>query len=1245
MKRCFSALLSAVLLLSLLPTAVLANENGTEPVDESQLELGMRYHVENDADDVYSNWFELFAGTYRVDLALCGSDHKAVRQLTGTDVPAFAGVVSGAYDAEADCWTVTVAEPEENGSAEGTIRYGSGDNNTIRVRYIPSHGAAVSDSDRVAANDYPATGEGKNAAVVPFTWDGAEYYFGVAEMNGPWSDPEIVPVGNCGREMQGDRSASVLSAQVFDKKDGSCTVNSDIRARLVEAGCTFALELLPTENCQYDPVDQGVDEAYKDDWKGYLFTRQTLGLWIVKAALRDGNGNVICEQYCRLDYNDGGGRPHPQTGTLILQYNGRNFFAGDETDAPRFAKGVYEAALMLATNDGWPLIGESDAGRLRWDGTIITGLMPFSRADDQGNTITLWRITVAEPEDGTTEGWIAYGEGADESRIAIGVVSTRVEDGDRVETIDYEKLPLAQKFTWRGGEYYLGVSSLWQDDEGWQEELIAPAWECCLDEGEDMGCLLSAQVFTLTGGDDQDVRSYEPVSEEVLAEMEKEYDFSLALRPTANCTYYPLVERDEYTGRTHCRFAAENFGDWDLLAKAEPKNGGGAISQRVGLRLTGAALLLRCDRMPFAAEQTVASGTVRYAELRFGNRWLSGEDGEKLTCDGEVVKEIAYSGDLFWTLTIDPDGGEGWIAYEGRSYVRLHCVPLHGDRIADNDPARVGLNTEQYDAISRNVVTPIVWHGETYYLAAAEYNSDLGKVIPYGRCSRGVIEEDGSYHDMFFGARVFQLISGRPNSDNASYQLRDDVRAAMVNEGYTFELAICPTDRGCLCYPARIPVKLSSLDPRTEKMVTAEWEKHIVTEDSVGSWIYEARMTAPNNGKVTVNRSAAAYEATHYTYVPLSSLNVDTINREIASAISAGEKKLESPELSRLVEEELYLEFIVLQLPEGEIEGQLRIPQSPCGVMLRGARHSQENGIPVIATTIRGGIENDNSTCNLESLHFIGGGRETEYLAGRVPNYAVYGRGQGIYNGCIFEDYFCALHSEEKGWPAWGGWCSVFRNNNIALHLDTTMGGNLGMDNNWFVGNGTAIQIDRAPGAYVLETSRIRFVNNGRDVVNNSGKVLWLSQNFFYHGDWEPVLWEDISEERDGSVLRLNYSDDDGLIRARNNAPEFRNRGNYNSVDRGGQPKYAAFLPWFDGWSQTQAYPLARTQDCDTFFYPNRNGGYCPPWWHDRKWYPSNVLRGKTIGEDELDGLRFSSYDGDTGESEGTFYFNVDEDN
>ena len=196
------------------------------------------------------------------------------------------------------------------------------------------------------------------------------------------------------------------------------------------------------------------------------------------------------------------------------------------------------------------------------------------------------------------------------------------------------------------------------------------------------------------------------------------------------------------------------------------------------------------------------------------------------------------------------------------------------------------------------------------------------------------------------------------------------------------------------------------------------------------------------------------------------------------------------------------------------------------------------------------------------------------------------------------------------------------------------------MLDNWFVRNDIAVQVDKCPLA-ALENTHNCFVNNEYDLINDSGMTLWMSQNFFYH-DYDvavgatpsaPTLWYAV--DGDESVLNF-YHNKNGDICAYEEMPEFNETANYNALNNG-KAQYIDFLPWFAGSNKTLAYPLARTQECNTFFYPN----WSNPYRSSDPYYPSYVQQGVTISENELDGLRFSSYDSETDTAVGTFEFSA----
>ena len=607
---------------------------------------------------------------------------------------------------------------------------------------------------------------------------------------------------------------------------------------------------------------------------------------------------------------------------------------------------------------------------------------------------------------------------------------------------------------------------------------------------------------------------------------------------------------------------------------------------------------------------------------------------ENLEWDNTIITGLNPIDDNgLWRIVLaEPTGKQatGYIEYtDGErhtSHVNITCTRSYGDEVTGEV---IKQDSDEYAKISDNLVTSFPWDGKIYYLGTAEYQKNLGDVGPFGQDERGVIREDGTYYDMFFAPRVFEYIEN-------DYKLCEDIRKEIENAGFIFKLELLPTDHGCEYYPVTIPVSLENYDSSTDRTVTETWEQHLVTEKSVGSWIYKVSIVKKSDGFVFAqNMSMASYLPNVYTYVPVTGNTGETISNSIEAGLKDHWDKLDEG-IKELVETGRRNDFVVFQLPSGEINGQIEIPDTLSLVTLRGAGFEDD----LISTTIRGGVKLGDISCNIDGVHFIGNGTTNEYLAdGVTRNSAIYGKGQGVYNGCIFENYYCAIHSSKDCAPAWGGWSSVFYKNGTALHLDTDMGGNLEMVDNWFVGNSTAILMDDAlEEIYFLQARQNRFVNNDYDLVNNSGRTMWMSQNFFYHdydetNGWTPVLW---SGEIGNGILNF-YRDEEGRICTFNQAPEFKTAKNYNTLSVDGDPQYLDFLPWFAGSNKTLAYPLARTQECNTFFYPN----WSNPYRSSDPYYPSYVQQGVTISENELDGLRFSSYDSETDTAVGTFEFSA----
>lgn len=843
---------------------------------------------------------------------------------------------------------------------------------------------------------------------------------------------------------------------------------------------------------------------------------------------------------------------------------------------------------------------------LTYDGKVVTSVV-YDSNNDSDNT---WRVTIAEPESGERSGWIEYSG----KRISIDL---RLKHGEKVESFVGKTADekLATPFEWNGQTYYLGVSD---------GEDVRPfgSGSCELqNENSRNGFMFKAQVFTLNDED-----NYVQVSDDVRAEIDKNYNIFVKVWPTESCVgyYRPLVETLQ-DGSLNCQFTTASLGTWLIEVTAIPhdaERGFTHYSQlTVSYRETQAngVLGMSYDGSGFVKSYELFAGIHRNIEFKVGNDSLNYSAihkdtpaAQKLTFGG-LISDYDYNGGGRWSITLaEPSGGEttGWIQYgtNESNRVTITILPSRGDKVEENN--RIVQGSNEFDWASRGTVMPFEWNGQTYYLGTAAWSTKK----PYAMGGCGVEEAED-----YYAASVFSLMSGEAGSMSATYQLREDIRAAMMQDGYTFELTLVPTDIGCAYYPATRDVKMNITQQGdgTETTFTSEWQGQKFSKDSVGVWVYDARLYKDEK-QVQQNLSNCKYSCNIQEKVDLEGQNVSAINREIENEL----KKFPVQE-----NDGLYNNVVTLVLPAGELEGQIVIPQTNAIVTVYGNDYGQGR----IATTLKGGIRFDNNNTNhVGFIHFIGEGKNVEWVdeENEIRNEAVYGEGQGAPEVCLFEGYHIAIHSTDR--PSWGSQDSVYINNNVAICQDGENGGQTIMRNNWFVDNNTAVVMKRSVSVDYLMSFKNRFINNEIDLSNESENVLWLSQNFFYHdfdgeNSWRPILWE----EKNG-ILVLN--NDGGLLYdSSENAPAFMD-SNYNTSKN--DVKYLNFLPLFstEGDSpKPMAYPLARTQDCSSFFYPN--------WGRDGENYPSYVLWGETISEDDLNNLRCYSFDKQNNVVTGTLDF------
>lgn len=888
---------------------------------------------------------------------------------------------------------------------------------------------------------------------------------------------------------------------------------------------------------------------------------------------------------------------------------------------------TYEGVRFEANDEGEkvprPLSGNDT---LTCDGKVVTSVVYDS--DDT------WRVTIAEPESGEQSGWIEYSG----KRISIDL---RLKHGEKVKsfvgkTADEE---LATPFEWNGQTYYLGVSD---------GEDVRPfgSGSCELqNENSRNGFMFKAQVFTLNDED-----NYVRVDDEVRAEIDKDYNIFVKVWPTESCVgyYRPLVETLQ-DGSLNCQFTTASLGTWLIEVTAIPrehKSGFTHYSQlTVSYRETQAngVLGMSYDGSGFVKSYELFAGIHRNIEFKVGNEPLNfsaiKEDApanEKLTYGG-LINKLGYMGEGCWTIELAEPQGEqttGWIQYgtDKSNRVTITVKPSHGGAV-DKDAPETKIYEQgsvEFEWASWGTVMPFEWKGETYYLGTAEWKPTINQMASPYAGQRGVNEAEA-----FYAACVFELKSGEAGNGNATYALREDIRKAMMDARYRFELTFVPTDIGCEYYPIMETVKKTVIWDESSGengRLTSEWQGQKFSKDSVGLWVYDARIIDPDGKQYQQNLSNCKYSYTTETKVWLDDSDVDSINRQIEDAIG---------DSSGQAGNGLYDGMVTFVLPSGEIEGQIVIPKTDYMISVFG--NGLENGS--ITTTIKGGIRFDNDNTNhVGYIHFIGAGKDKMWANAEktILNEAISGIGQGTPENCVFEEYDIAIHSLTR--LSWGSRNSIYLNNNVAICQNSTNGGQPFMQNNWFVGNEIAVMLKEVPVVGNLRTFQNRFVNNEMDFCNETGKpydsktgsILWVSENFFYHNrSWQPQKSDLWSEEN--GVIYLHYNGEGMLLVP--NAPSFDETGDYKDDIEA----YKVFLPRFSGWTPVYAYPLARTQFCDTFFYPNlRDPSYCPQWWSaDDPYYPAYVRQGSTISTSELDGSRFSSYDSETDTAVGTFEFSA----
>lgn len=192
--------------------------------------------------------------------------------------------------------------------------------------------------------------------------------------------------------------------------------------------------------------------------------------------------------------------------------------------------------------------------------------------------------------------------------------------------------------------------------------------------------------------------------------------------------------------------------------------------------------------------------------------------------------------------------------------------------------------------------------------------------------------------------------------------------------------------------------------------------------------------------------------------------------------------------------------IFTIQLTKDEYTGVIDVPKEPEGyrttVVLEGQHGYNQRA------KLTGGIHVGNDDMAISGIDFAGAGKAQNPRTDGTPNCAIYGDGSANFRNCSFADYYHAVEWT-KGMRVPGGNCT-YRNNYIAWYVDAPQsgGGNPGFEDCTFENNICAIYAKNFGGTplSMITPAKCKFINNGIDVINLSGKIWFLANNRFIHG-------------------------------------------------------------------------------------------------------------------------------------------------
>ena len=380
------------------------------------------------------------------------------------------------------------------------------------------------------------------------------------------------------------------------------------------------------------------------------------------------------------------------------------------------------------------------------------------------------------------------------------------------------------------------------------------------------------------------------------------------------------------------------------------------------------------------------------------------------------------------------------------------------------------------------------FNGQNLYVSLAQYEKEKKEYIAFDRGMEITNPDEALTRSSLYCIVIFKEVNG-------SYLPIDDTLRDEVLKAYNFSLTVYRIEKAGY-------IQCNENDPiiNTSSVDTSGWPcgMEVRLNNSIaGSWAFYSVMMPKAGGSNVEAMSVSQFgqSARRDAIIQSDCSDLEGINGEIETIVAGIRPN----------------EFVNVILPEGDIYGEIVIPDvaDTGSIELQGNPGNQEDGDGDTHTTLHGSIrttgKNDNSFYMVNNLNMVGAGKDKKFFEdGKTPNYGIYGTAECDCNACILSGYYHARHAEDDV-LAWNGE-SKYQNNHVAIYMESPActGGNYNMYGAKFIGNDIAIQLEKFSKKVDMKNFGTRltcFIDNGTDVVNNSGRILWIDYNFFYHSD------------------------------------------------------------------------------------------------------------------------------------------------